>query len=133
MPDLVRSKLPQPRQGGRDRIVGIAGPREPGPNQGLKYQHVLPRPKRTEQHRPLDDLAGSRIVDRLSVGPSARRAVDPVDDIVPSVERVGAFGQNFGAKGIDETRGLECLVPPADTLAKRAPARFGSGAVDVKD
>ncbi len=89
--------------------------------------------KRAEQNRALDDLAGPRIGDRLSVGPAARRAVDPVHDIVADVERVGACGQDADLEGILEARPRRTPRPPAHPVLQRGSDRLGRAAVDVED
>src|SRR5437588_11951038 len=92
VPHLMRPELTQPGQRGRDGVVRIARAGEPGTDERLENDHVLARAKRPKNYGTLDDFAGARIVDRIAVGPAAGCAVNPVDDIVADVERVGAGG-----------------------------------------
>ncbi len=90
MADLMRPELTEPGKRRGDRIVRIAGAGQARTDQRLENDHVLARSKRSKHDRALNDFAGARIVDRIAVGPAAGRAVDPVDDVVANVERVGA-------------------------------------------
>ncbi len=131
--DLVRRELADPRERGGDRVVGIAGAGEPRPDQRLEDQDVLADSKRAQDHRALDRLAGAGVGDGLAVGPAAGRSVDPVDDIVANVERVGTGGQLLDPIGAGQARRLEAFAPPVRALAKRAADRLGRGRVDVED
>ena len=108
---------------GADRIVGAAAAGLAGADQAFEDQHVLAHAQRAEQHLAADDLAGARILDHLAVGPAAGGAVDPVDDVVADVERVGALGQIFDPEGVDIAGRLERLAPPGDAFVA---ARCGS-------
>ena len=131
--DLVGRELAQAGQRHLDRIVRAAGPVVVGADQALEDQHVLAHPQGAQQHRALDDLAGARIDHGLAGGPAAGGAVDPVDDVVADVQRVGALRQHLDLEGVNEARGLERLAPPGRALDQGAADRLGRGAVDIED
>src|SRR6185437_15818158 len=101
--------------------------------QRLKDDQVLPRAKRAEKHRALDDLARARVGDRLPVGPAARGTIDPVHDFVADIERIGACRKHIDLERILEPGIVERLGPPAYALLKRRPHRLGRASVDVED
>ena len=131
--DLVGGEFAQAGDRDLHRIARTAGSVLVGADQALEDQHVLAHPERAQEDRALDDLAGARIGDRLAVGPAAGGAVDPVDDVVADVQRVGALRHDLHAIGVLEARRLEGLGPPARALTQRRTHRFRRGAVDVED
>jgi hypothetical protein len=92
------------------------GAREP-----LEQEPVLAHAQRSQGHVPLDDLAGARIDHPAAVGPAAGRAVDPLDDVVAGVQRVGAGRQLLHPVGVVEPGRVEGLLPPARAFDQGAP------------
>ena len=128
----MRGELPDARQRDLRRIVRPAGPGLVRPDQPFVDQHVLPHAQRPQQHRSLQDLAGARVGHSIAIGPAPRRAIDPVDDIVPHVERVGPVRQDLDAIGIDISRRLERRLPPRCPFQQRGADRLGRGIVDIE-
>ena len=93
--------------------------------QPLEDQPVLAHAQRAEADVALDHLAGARVDHAAAVGPAAGRAVDPLDDVVADVERVGALGQQLDAEGVAKARRLERRAPTSrrPRRRRRAPAR----------
>ncbi len=90
---LVRGQLAQARQdevGQHPRMLVADDIRR---GQPLADEVILLRAQRAEEDLTFDDLAGARIDNALAPAPAACRAVDPVDDVVTDVHRVGALGQ----------------------------------------
>ena len=131
--DLVRGELPQPRERDARRIIGAAAAELGEADEALVEFDVLPRAQGAEDDHALDDLAGARIDDILAIGPAARGPVDPVDDIVARIHRIGAGGEEFGVEGIDEARRIEGLRPPVDPIEEGRADRLGGGGVDIED
>ena len=96
-------------------------------------EHVLPDAQGAEQDIALQDFARARVDDGPSVGPAARRAVHPVDHVVPNVHRIHVGGQHFHLEGVHEPSGLERLVPPRGTLDERLANGLRSAVVHVVD
>ncbi len=132
MANLMRSELPDTGESGRDRVVRTIIVRLSGTDEALEDQHVLPDPQRPEQHLALDDLAGTGILDDLAVGPAAGRAVDPVDDVVPNVERIRPFREHLDPEGVDVTGSIKRFAPPGCALEQGGSNRFGGGGIDVE-
>lgn len=81
----------------------------------------------------LDDLAGARIDDRSTVGPSPRLAVHPLDDVVADVERMGVLGQEFNPEGVFIAGRLEGLGPPVRALDQRVTDERRRAPVEIVD
>ena len=146
---LVRRELTHARErhlhGVRARGVGEiaeAGPRREATrrrrrrvrrNDASPDQDVLTQAQAAEVDVALQDLAGAGVHHRVAVGPPAGGAVGPVDDVVTKIHRIGALGQQLDAEGVDETRGLEGLVPPRRPFQKRRSNGLGHSAVEGVD
>ena len=63
MADLVGAELPNARERGGDRIVGVAGAGQACANKGLEDDEILPSAKRAEENRPfmISPVLGSAI------------------------------------------------------------------------
>ena len=59
--------------------------------------------------------------------------MDPVDDVVPDVHRVGVRRQHLHLEAVDVAGGLEGLVPPRGALDERLPDWFRRAVVHVVD
>ena len=71
-------------------------------------------------------------VDGCPVAPAAGVAVDPLDDVVADVHRVGVGGEDVDAEGaFGPAGGLEGLIPPACAFEEGGADGFGCAAVDV--
>lgn len=99
--------------------------------QSFGNEVILAAPKRAERHVSLDDLARARIFDGLAVAVAAGEALDPLDDVVADVHRIGISGKDVYAKGVGRpTGGLEGLVPPARAFDQGGADGFGRAAID---
>src|SRR5947209_7520719 len=63
-----------------------------------------------------DDLARTRIDHALSVRPSTRRPMHPLNNVVAHVHRVSIFGQYLQLECFSEACRLERLFPPTCTF-----------------
>ena len=131
--DLVRRELAQPREHHprqlRRRLVAGAIRRQ----QALREQVVLPRAQRSERDVALDDLAGARVLDAGAVAPAARGGVQPLDDVVADIERIGALRHQLDAEGVAVAGGFEGLRPPARAVEQRRADRLRRAAIEVVD
>ena len=59
--------------------------------------------------------------------------MDPGDDIVARVHRIGADRQFLDPEGVDEAGGVERLRPPLGSFLQRIADRLRRGAVDIED
>ena len=80
-----------------------------------------------------DDFAGAGVCDGPTGGPAASGAVDPVDDVIANVPRVGVFGEQFDLEGVAVADGFEGLVPPAAAFEEGGADGLGGAAIDVID
>jgi nucleoside 2-deoxyribosyltransferase len=132
--DFVRSQL---AQAGQRHLLGqfvlSAGCFCRRRQQRFGDQDVLPHALRSQRDGAAQDLAGARIGQRIPVGPAARGAVHPGDDVVADVLRVHAFRQQLDAVGILEAGFLEGAGPPRCAFNQRRTHRLRRAAVDVVD
>ena len=130
--DLVRRELAKAGERGlrQDRrgLVAVLVGRQ----QAFEDPIVLAHPQRAERDDGLDDLTGARVDDGRARAPAARRAMDPVDDVVPNVHRVGVFGEDLDPERVPESGRLEgpastsCLPRGARSASARACRCRGS-------
>ena len=116
---LVSAELPDAREGELDRIVGSAGAGGLGPEEALEEQPVLPHAEGAEADVALEDLPRPRVRHRVPVGPSARRAVDPLDHVVTRVEGIETFGRDLDAEEAGVARRGEGLLARGACIAPR--------------
>ena len=131
VPDFVRRELPQPCQrhflhGFWDRL-----PLFVRSEQSLRDQVILPHTQGAKRNMPLDDLPGARICDGGAVRPPARGAVDPLNNVVPHIHRVGSLRHHLHPEGVSVAGRFKCLAPPAGTVQQRGPDRLRRAAVEV--
>jgi len=75
-----------------------------------------------------DDFASAGSV-TASHSSSAGDAIDPLDHVVANIHRIGAFGEDFDAKCILESRGFEGLHPPVGSLDESGTNRLRRASV----
>ena len=131
MPDFMRRKLPQPRQRHllhlrRNRFALFVGCKET-----FRNQKILPHSQRPERHVTLDDFARARINHRRAIRPPARRAVHPLNHVVPQVHQVRAFRQELHSKSVFVASGLKRLIPPPRAFEQRGANRLRRSAIQV--
>ena len=139
-PDFVRGELPDSRERhqrrARRRIhlrkCFIAGFRVLR-HETATDQRILPDAKRSEEDVSFDDLPGARIGDRLARRPAARGAVNPVDDVVADVHRVGVGGKHLHLERIRKSGGFKRHRPPGGSFDQCTPDRLRRSVVDVVD
>ena len=64
----------------------------------------------------LDDLSGTRIGHRGTIGPATGGSVHPLDHIITNIEWVGSYGHFLNLKGIGIAGCFKGLVPPASSF-----------------
>jgi len=133
VPNLVSGELAQASERQLDEFRSGFVAVDERRRQSRGQQVVLANTERPERNVPLDDLPGSGIPHGRPVAPTARRPMDPLDDVVSHVHRVGAFREHLHAKGILESDGLEGLVPPAGAFEQCRAHRLGRPPVEVVD
>ena len=104
-----------------------------GLEQALGDEEVLPHAQRTECHPALEDFARARINHGRPVGPAARRAMYPLDDVVAHVHRVGVRGQQLDLEGVLVACRRERLVPPRRAFQQRRADRLRRAGIEVVD
>ena len=95
------------------RASGVVGVQET-----LGNEVILADAQGSKQYVALDDLSGARIGDARAVAPAPSGAVDPVDDVVAYIQRIGAFGQYLHAEGINVPGRFKRFIPPPPPLEK---------------
>ncbi len=130
---FVRGELAGARENHRFHIFGDRLAFDVRDEKRLGDQVVLLRAQAAQRHLALDDLAGAGIGDGFAIAPAAGGAVNPLDHVVADVHGVGAFGQDFDAKGVPETGSLKCLRPPVGAFDQRGANGLGRAAIDVVD
>ena len=101
--------------------------------QTLRDQVILPYAEGTEGNLSLDDLASAGIDHSASVGPAARGAVNPLDDVVTNVHRIGVGREHDEPERVAESCGFERLIPPVTPFEQRGTDGFGSSGIEVVD
>src|SRR5262249_55432446 len=78
-----------------------------------------------------NDLSGSWIDKRATVGPTTCRAMHPLNDVVTHVHRIYVRRHDFNTKCILVADSLECLIPPTRTFDQSRTHRFRRAAIHV--
>ena len=130
---LVRGQLAQPRQGHLQQARIGCRAVFVGLEQALGDEEILPHAQRPQRDAALDDLAGARIDHRCPVGPAARRAVDPLDDVVAHVHGVSVRGEQFDLEGVLVACRRKRLVPPRRAFKQGGANRLRRAGVEVID
>ena len=126
MPHLVGGELADPLQGHLPDLVGVLVPVDVRRGQTLTDQPILPDTEGPKRDVALEDLTGPGVDDGVPVAPSPGRAVNPLDHVVPGVHGVGVGRKDLHLESVDESSGLEGLIPPPGPLQKGGPHGLGS-------
>ena len=133
---LVRRELADARQCQLDRIVGTAGAGLRRPGEPLEQQAVLPHAQRAQADVTLEHLAGARVDHASAVGPAAGLAMDPLDDVVADVERMGVLARISHAPprcvSMARSSASTTAAPSTASTAARAFAICSSSATNTR-
>ena len=133
VPDLVGGQLANTRQGELDGIVRGPGTGLRRAGQSLEEQPILTQSQRPQAHVTFEHLARAGIGDTTAIRPAARRAMDPLHDVVAHIHRVGIFRQHLDVEGVLEACPCEGFGPPAHAVDDGAANRLGYRWIDVVD